>query len=208
MPLLPHADNIDWADMLAVWLSKPENKRISRAGDDRTPAWRWIGCLNWDHPQNGVITIPSEYLMSCAMKGAAEVPTGKRGQTFKNLSQSGLLCSEFHFPLLVRGKPIPMAEIQKLMKVESYAEHEAAVQRLGFNLFKKRAKVGASKHIRVRPRFDDWSVVCSMHLVDKQITKEILQTILNEAGRLKGLGDWRPGGKTPGPWGTFKAVVE
>lgn len=205
MPLLMHADNIDWADLMKKWSEKPENKRRSTAGDDRSPAFRWIGCLYHDQ---GVVTVPSEYLASCAMKGAAEVPTGKRGKSFKELSQSALLWADLHYPLLVGGKGIPIAKIEKGMELETFPEHEALAVELGFVLFKKRARVGMSKHIRVRPRFDNWSLVARAHLVNKQLTKEVLQTIMDEAGRLKGLGDWRPGGKTPGPFGTFKALVE
>jgi hypothetical protein len=35
----------------------------------------------------------------------------------------------------------------------------------------------------------------------------VLSDIFNYAGRYKGLGDWRPGSKTPGTWGMFTAEV-
>ena len=69
----------------------------------------------------------------------------------------------------------------------------------------KRVKIGMSKHIRVRPVFQSWSITGDLAVWDDQITKEILQNIIERAGQYKGLGDWRPGGKTPGPYGTFEA---
>ena len=42
-PLLMHADDLKWRSELDRWLANPENKRLSKAGDDRTPAWKWLG---------------------------------------------------------------------------------------------------------------------------------------------------------------------
>lgn len=209
MPLLMHADNIEWADQMEDWKNNPKHKAESKAGDDRTPAWRWIGCLNFDDPKTGVITIPQDYIMSCMMGGGASVPTGQGKKTFKALSQSGLLCQDFHWPLMVNGKTISMADIQALREVGRFREQAEAVRDLGFSLFVKRAKVGNSKHIRVRPRFDNWSLSGEIMILDKQITKPALQNILDNAGQFKGLGDWRPGApKSPGPFGTFEAVIQ
>jgi hypothetical protein len=206
--LLMHADNIDWADEMEAWKNNPKNKAMSKAGDDRTPPWRWIGCLNYDDPKKGVITIPSEYIMASMMGGATQVPTGKGKGTFKAQSQSGLLCSDFHWPLLIHGKTVSMADILKLRELETFKEHRDAVAKLGFSLFVKRAKIGNAKHVRVRPKFDNWSATGQIHIVDPQITKETLGTILEIAGRLKGLGDWRPGApQKPGPWGMYTATV-
>lgn len=85
-PLLMHADNIEWADAMDEWNREPGNKASSRAGDDRTPAWRWLGSLNHD---GNIVTVPSEYIMRCIMEGAAQVPTGRGKTTFKSQSQSG-----------------------------------------------------------------------------------------------------------------------
>ena len=40
------------------------------------------------------------------------------------------------------------------------------------------------------------------------LTQEVLQKILNKAGSLCGLGDWRPSSRTPGQFGRFSATVE
>lgn len=205
-PLLMHADNIDFADEMDAWKNNPKNKGASKAGDDRTPPWRWIGCLNYDNP-TGVVTIPSEYIMRSIMGGAAEVPTGKGKKTFKAQSQSGLLCEDFHWPLLIGGKTISMADIKTCRDLETFKENVSVAEMLGFSLFTKRAKIGASKHIRVRPRFDNWAISGQIMIIDKEITMDKLQVILDISGRLKGLGDWRPGAPTPGPFGMFTAKV-
>lgn len=207
MPMIMHADNIEWADRMEEWKNEPANKARSKAGDDRTPPWRWIGCLNFDDPETGIITIPSEYIMRCIMGGAAEVPTGKGRKTFKEQSQSGILSRELHWPLYVNGRTISMSAIQQLMTLATFKQHIEAAHDLGFKLFVKRARIGSSKHIRVRPRFYNWSTVGELIIIDDQINDKVLTNILDIAGRLKGLGDWRPSAKTPGPFGTFKAEI-
>jgi hypothetical protein len=208
MPLLMHADNIEWADQMEEWKNDPGNTAKSKAGDDRTPPYRWIGCLNYDDPKTGKVSVPSEYVMRCFMDGAAQVPTGKGRTTFKSQSQSGMVSTEFHWAFRNNGKPIQMAAIQELMRLKTFREHQAKVQALGFQLFMKRVKIGASKHIRVRPRFDEWSASGELTIVDEAITDKVLNNILDISGRLKGLGDWRPSApKSPGPFGTFSAKL-
>ena len=208
MPLLMHADNIEWADQMEEWKNDPANKAKSKAGDDRTPPWRWIGCLNFSDPETGLVTIPSEYIMRCIMAGAAEVTTGKGKKTFKQQSQSGILSEDFHWCFKTEGKAIQMAQIQKLRKLATFKVHVDAVESLGFSLFVKRAKIGASKHIRVRPRFDNWTASGQLIIIDDQITDKVLSDILDISGRLKGLGDWRPSApQAPGPFGTFEARI-
>lgn len=208
MPLIMHADNIEWADRMEAWKNDPDNKSQSKAGDDRTPPYRWMGCLNYDDPKTGLVTIPAEYIMRCAMAGAAEVPTGKGKKTFKQQSQSGILSLELHWCFRIDGKPIAMEDILELQGLKTFKEHVEAVEDLGFTLFVKRVKIGQQKHIRVRPQFRRWSASGELIVIDDQIDRKVLQTIFDIAGRLKGLGDWRPSApQAPGPFGTFAAQV-
>lgn len=206
-PLLMHSDNIDWADQMDQWKNSPDNKKGSKAGDDRSPAWRWLGCLYHDDQR---IVLPSDNISRCFMEGGAMVPVpgGKNGKTFKSQSQSGMMTGEAVWPLLVGGKEIPIKPIMDLRKKTAFSDHREAAEKSGFMLFVKRAKIGTSKHIRVRPRFDNWSTRGSVVVWDDQITLEVLSDILEYAGRYKGLCDWRPGGKTPGPHGMFTATVK
>jgi hypothetical protein len=206
-PLLLHADDIEWADTLSAWKNNPANKKTSRAGDDRSPAWRWIGCLYHDGRR---ACIPQENVMRAAMEGAALVPVpgARNNKTFKSQSQSGLASPLQNWPLYARGAEIPIAPIHALMDEDDFSLHRDAAERLGFTLHIKRARIGQAKHIRVRPRIDQWMVRGELLVIDPQITAPVLADILGYAGQYKGLGDWRPGGKTPGPYGMFDARVE
>lgn len=206
-PLLMHSDNIDWADFMDAWRSNPDNKKLSRAGDDRTPAWRWIGCVYHDGKTVGM---PSANLMRSIMEGGAMVPVpgGKNGKTYKSQTQSGMMCVEQQWPIVIDGSEIAWSDIEKLKDEDSFSEQKASAQALGFDLNVKRAKIGTSKHIRVRPEFPaGWVISGTIAVWDQQITEDALSRILDYAGQYKGLGDWRPGGKTPGPYGTFEARI-
>lgn len=207
-PLLLHNDNIEWADALIAWRAVPDNRKKSVAGDDRSPAHTWIGSL---YINDGVISMPSDNLMTTIRNGAAKVPTGKRGATFKRQSQSGIVVDQVAWPLAIDtdGTTVGWDAIEPLMHTESFPEHMVSVRNLGFELFCKRARVGASKHIRVRPRFDTWSCSGTITVLDETITEDILREILTHAGSFSGLGDWRPSApQSPGPYGRFTAEVK
>jgi hypothetical protein len=206
--LLMHNDDISWRDDMEQWAKDPENRRASKPGDDRTPAWRWLGAIYHDGTHIG---IPADNLMTCLREGGAKVPTGKGAQTHKKSTQSGLLVNEILWPLRTGGaggRLIEAPPILALRGEESFAVHEATVKEHGFELFVKGAKVERAKHIRVRPRFRHWTAEGSVTVFDETITQEVLQRILDAAGHYCGLGDWRPSSKSsPGPWGTFQADI-
>jgi len=113
------------------------------------------------------------------------------------------------WPLAIGGAAIAWADLDALKNEEKYAAQRKAVQALGFDLLAKRAKIGSSKHVRVRPQFAaDWVLRGSVAVWDEQIDAKALRQILEYAGQYKGLGDWRPGGRTPGPYGTFDAKID
>jgi hypothetical protein len=202
-----HSDDIDWADEMDAWKTDKDNRKNSKAGDDRTPAHRWIGSLYRNDA--GEIVLPTENLMRCLMEGGAMVlvPGGKSGKTFKAQTQSGIMPREIGWPLCIDGKPINAAPIKKLLKERDFSVHKETVKELGFSLFLKRARIGQSKHIRVRPRFESWSATGELVVVDEQITDGVLADILEMSGKYKGLGDWRPSSKTPGTFGMFEATL-
>jgi hypothetical protein len=207
-PLLMHNDDIEWADAMDAWKNDKDNKKLSKAGDDRSPAYRWIGSLY--RSEAGVLVIPTENIMRALMEGGAgvTVPGGRSGKTFKAQSQSGIQPREVGWPLLIGGKPVSTAPIEELVRVADFEAHKAAVKQLGFSLFVKRARIGQSKHIRVRPRFETWAAAGELVVTDEQITAAVLADILEVAGKYKGLGDWRPSSKTPGTFGMFEASIK
>lgn len=205
-PLIMHADSVDWADQMKAWREDAGNKKASVAGDDRSPAFRWIGAAYHDGTHLG---IPAENVKRCLMDGGAQVPVpgGKRGKTFKAQTQSGVISSTPFWTLYVRGEPIKASSLQALMNEPDFSKHQAAVRELGFDLLVKRATIGKAKHVRVRPIFNEWELRGELVAIDEDVTIEALRSILLYAGRYKGLGDWRPGSPTPGPYGTFSATV-
>jgi hypothetical protein len=109
----------------------------------------------------------------------------------------------------VNGKPISWAALQVLMKEPKFTAHQDAVRKLGFELHAKRAAVGTTKHIRVRPQFAaGWQLQGLVQVFDEQIDDKAVKDFFFYAGQYKGLGDWRPGApKKPGPYGTFDAKI-
>lgn len=208
-PLIHHADDVEWADQMESWKLDKDNKKHSKPGDDRTPAHRWIGSLYRN--ESGEIIVPTENLMRALMEGGAMVlvPGGRSGKTFKAQSQSGILPRTLGWRLLVNGKPIDAKPVASLLREKDFAVHKATVEKMGFELFIKRARIGATKHVRVRPRFHNWSAQGELVVSDEQITQAVLTDILDAAGQYKGLCDWRPSSpKAPGIFGTFTATVK
>ena len=206
-PLLMHCDNIEFADQMEEWKNDPANRKKSKAGDDRTPPYRWVGALYHDET---VVAIPQENIMRCLMEGGAMVlvPGGRSGKTFKAQTQSGIRSEAMYWPLKTGGHVVKMADVEQVLAMETFRENRLHCQALGFDLFVKRAKVGSTKHIRVRPRFNDWTCEGILAVHDEQITDGVLRDILVYAGAHKGLGDWRSGGRTPGSWGQFTVDVK
>jgi hypothetical protein len=202
-----HWDNIEWSDEMSEWLLEPENKQSSKPGDDRTPAWTWMGALYHD---GKLVAVPQENVMKALTDAGAQVPTGKGKGTFKKIVPGGIIPLEEFFEFQSAKGSIRIEEVwQELREEPRYVTHTKHVQTLGFRLYAKRARVGMSKHIRVRPRFDEWSLAGRVLVRDERITEKILQTIVTIAGDRMGLGDWRPSApKSPGPFGRFEAEVK
>lgn len=205
-PMLMHADDIKWRDSVEAWLKVPENKKSTKAGDDRTPAWKWVGYCYHDGKQLG---IPSDNLMTALREGGAKTPTGKKGGTFKRQTQSGIIVNELLWPIVTPKGPVDWPRVKALIDSDDYSYHESTAVSLGFELFAKSAKVGMSKHIRVRPRFETWSATGTITVFDETITEDVLNLIWEMAGTYSGIGDWRPSSPSkPGPFGRFKATVK
>lgn len=207
MPLLVHRDSIEWADQMDRWKNDPDNKKICKAGDDRMPAYRWLGCLYHDGDK---LIIPAENIMRAIMEGGAQVlvPGGKSGKTFKSQSQSGIMPRDIGWPLTINSETIPYQPLDDLKDEPDFEVHQQTCKQYGFSLSVKRARVGTAKHIRVRPRFDRWAASGILTVTDPSITEQVLSSILSVAGTFKGIGDWRPSSRTPGSYGTFTAKVQ
>ena len=207
-PLLLHRDDVRWADAIKAWQQAPENTKYSVSGDDRSPPWIWTGRIYHD---DQFVTIASSNIMTMLREGGGMilVPGGKSGKTFKSQSQSGILTIDLNWALTNGGRQIPVEPIRALVGEMDFRKHESEAERLGFVLDMRRAAVGSKKHVRVRPRFDNWAATGLLGVTDPQITADVLLKILTLAGLYKGLCDWRPSEKkSPGPFGRFSASVK
>lgn len=205
MPLLMHADNVEAADVLSQ-----ERKTMARgdktAGDDRSPAWSWHAYCYHDDEN---LVWPAENLMVSLRTAAATLIYSKQ-KTFKELSQSGLLIPAENLMFRTRKGQVSWEMIDR-WRIDKTPFMEQSKQFTkadpDCSLFVKRAKVGQAKHVRVRPRFNHWMVSGQIVITSPEITFEKLSEFFKIAGDRAGLGDWRPSSKTPGPYGTFDAVL-
>ena len=204
-PLLIHGDNVNFREVVKEWQKDPANKAKSVAGDDRSPAWTWVGYCYHDREH---MTLPSDNLMTCIRDGAKKVPTGKRGASYKAQSQSGILVDQIGWPIETPLGFVPWDCVEMLVDEPDFKVHLETAVELGFELFVKPAKIGRAKHIRVRPRFDTWSATGTVTILDDDISEAILRTILTQSGSYVGIGDWRPGSIASGQFGRFVATVE
>jgi len=208
-PLLMHNDNLAFNEKVKAWQKEPENKANSVPGDDRSPVWTWIGYLYHDGKNIGV---SSDNIMTMLREGGAKVPTGKKGETYKKQTQSGLMLDQQQFGLYINGNTIQIDDIKPLLKETDFNKHIETAELLDFELLVKRAKIGNAKHVRVRPMFRTWTLSGSLTVLDSQLTgltEEVLRTVLNQAGALCGLCDWRPSSpKASGTFGKFTPIVK
>jgi len=207
-PLIMHADNLAFCEKVKAWQKDPANKELSVAGDDRSPAWTWIGSVYHD---GRVVGIPSDNLMTMLREGGAKV-VNRGKETYKKQTQAGLMIDAPQWDLRVAGNTIDYTQIKEQIGENDFAAHLDLAESLGFELLVKRARINAAKHVRVRPLFRDWTAIGSLTVFDEEVsglTKPVIQKILDVAGSLVGLGDWRPTSpKSSGTFGRFQATVE
>lgn len=205
-PLLMHQDNIAFGEKVTAWTKDPANKGLSAAGDDRTPAWTWIGYLYHD---GRTVGMPSDNIMTMLREGGAKI-IKKGKETFKKATQSGIILDQQQFDLTIDDKKISVEPIRALIGNNDFNLHLDTAESLGFELLVKRAAVGRAKHIRVRPMFRKWSLAGSLTVLDEELSglnHKMLQTVFDQAGALCGLGDWRPSSGSSGTFGRFETTV-
>lgn len=204
-PLIMHADSLIHQSRLEAWRSAPQNKDKSVRGDDRSPPWTWQTYVYTDGEN---VVMPQENLRSCLMEAGKKCPKVKGRGTLKVEAVSGVVYDEPFLTFKVGGKVIPMASIITIDD-DDFLAHVEKTQKLGVELLVKRATVGTSKHVRVRPLFRNWSIEAGVTVVSDLIDKATLLMLFETAGRYVGIGDWRPSAKkAPGPYGQFEVQIK
>jgi hypothetical protein len=167
-PLLMHSARLaDPLDEATKALAKVTGKR-KKTDDDHAEVSRleFLGSL-YVSQEFGPF-IPGQNLEACLFKGATRT---KLGTALK----SALLIPQNVNPLIYVGPRDP----GELWKSETFV-HRASV------------KVGTSRVIRTRPVFPTWQVVFEGELDTEVVDQGQFENIAETAGRLVGLGDWRP----------------
>lgn len=116
---------------------------------------------------NGEPCIPSEMIEAALIRGAMKE---KRGPGAK----AGMIV-EHNAALLYKGPRKPD---------ELFADEK-------FQL-RVPVKVGTSKVIRTRPRFDEWSADIEVKFLPSLLNEKDIRSFLVTAGEQIGFGDWRP----------------
>jgi len=206
-PLLMHNDNLAFSEKIKAWQKAPENRELSVTADDRSPAWVWIGYLYHDGKHIG---INSDNIMTMLREGGAKV-INKGKLTYKKQTQAGIMLDQQQFDLYVNGDRIMWDDIKPLVGNIDFSKHIETAESLGFEMSVKRAKIGRAKHIRVRPMFREWTATGTITVLDEELsglTRGVLETILNQAGAVCGLCDWRPSSPNSGTFGKFSPEIK
>lgn len=205
-PLLMHCDDVERTDDVNLWRKDSANKDMKVAGDDRSPAWTWMTYLYHDGKK---VTMPSANIMSCLKyAGMQKAMSGRK--TFKQATQVGILITdEFTTFRFNGGRDLLVEKLQGIQDKPFKEQKELVQSNLGFTLDVRRARIKNAKHVRVRPRFENWSVEFEMLVTHELLTRSTLTELFGIAGRLGGLGDWRPSSKdAPGSFGMFTATLK
>lgn len=174
-----------------------------KKGDDRYPADKWKQYLYLD---SGTIVMPESNIKAALEKAGARISIGNR-RTLKMAAASAIFFDDLFVPLLINGKVIKTSAIEAIKG--SFDKQQAGAEKLGFTLDVRPASVNSAKHIRVRPRFQAWSIIGTFDTDDEELTEPRLKELFSLAGHIAGLCDYRPSSpKRPGAYGRFRAEIE
>jgi hypothetical protein len=126
---------------------------------------------------DGLLGVPTAAVWRCIYDAAKAY---KRGEDVKR----ALSFADVTEPLLVAGSEVTCDEFLTPNNIDY-----------------RPVKVQGKKTMRARPIAREWETVHSLGLLEDVMNPRDLAPILERAGRLVGLGDWRP------TYGTFEATV-
>jgi hypothetical protein len=176
-PLLTH--NAQLSDPLNPFtkaLAEVTGKRSKTDEDHAEVARReWLGGLYFD-PDAGPY-IPGENVERALLDAA------RLNRLGKSIERGVFITSNVN-PIEYTGSRDP-----KVMVDDENFRHMASV------------KIGMKRVMRCRPIFRNWSITAQGYLDEGQLDLSELRQIADNAGRLVGLGDWRP------RFGRFAATV-
>jgi hypothetical protein len=169
-PLLMH--NVRLADPLnpyALALHELTSKRSKKTEDNHLEIRRaeWFGGM---YDVEGKPVIPADMVLAATIEGARKKKNGKQ-------VQQGVFEALPFFPLVYDGPK----DITKLFNDSSGAYMDC-----------RSVVVNRARVMRCRPRFNAWELPVALYYDETIIDREKLATALMDAGRLCGLGTYRP----------------
>jgi hypothetical protein len=171
-PLLCHnGQTADPRNTYSKALKAVSSKRKKTDADyDELARLEWLAGL---YRSDNDLVIPDYVIESAMIAGAKK---SKRGPQAK----CGLFFTH-HAALSFDGKPAEITDQTLAQMFESGAfTHTIGV------------KVGMAKVMRTRPVFRTWSLVATAHYDPDVLNLRDIEEIAADAGKLVGLGDWRP----------------
>lgn len=167
-PLLMHSDRLaNPLDSLSKELKKISSKRKKTDEDHEDMARiEWHGALYFDKDLGPYI--PGEVIDATLRESAKITKDGKN-------IQRGVLTQEDRVKLHYHGP----RDLEKMWCNPNFLDQRTV-------------KVGQSRIVRTRPRFDDWSAEFTLLINPEIMDAEEVRIILERAGRVIGMCDYRP----------------
>lgn len=114
---------------------------------------------------HGEIYQPAEHIFQSMVRAAVDFKFEKK-RTYKDVITSGILVEPEEIPLITEGQ---------------------------YEIDARGAVVQRARVVRWRPRFNKWKLKFSINILDdNNIAVPTLKEILEKAGAMKGIGDYRP----------------
>lgn len=138
----------------------------------------YVGRIKDDDKETARLTLPGHVIEAALVGGAKKSKRGVQAKSGLFVTDAGTL----DFP----GSPssaLPKADLQTWL--DNLFEQ-------GENTLTVGVKVGQAKVMRTRPKFEDWSSSFVAEFDDAVLTLGDVKEIMDDAGRLVGVGDWRP----------------
>lgn len=130
-----------------------------------------------------LICQPATHIEGAMVRAAGSFKiAGKRGKTYRDAVQAYLYVSPDNIPHIRNGDLVPAPDASLM---------EDPVNGLSVSVM--RVKVQRAAVARSRLLIDTgWQLAFAIDVIDDQLQPGVIQTILTEAGRAVGIGDYRP----------------
>jgi hypothetical protein len=147
-------------------------------------ALEWIGTMYVSRVDGqDYICQPASHVESAMLKAAVNFKiAGKRGKTWKDAVQAYLYVSPDNILHIRNGEYVPAPDGTLINNPVN-----------GLSVSVMRVKVQRAAVARSRLMIDaGWQLAFTMNIIDDQLRPDVVSTILQEAGRAVGIGDYRP----------------